>query len=267
MNKKLLSCFLLPCALAACVVEDDSNDIEGTRQAALEASEGADVSKPLLLCLTDDACKEGQYCDHSECLGNCPPDQICPAVCWGQCLPEEGDPCKANDDCAKDEFCSFDIEAVCGKLDYGECTVRPEVCTKIWAPVCGCDGKTHSNECMANAAGVSIVSEGECEPEPKDCDTLVSAVLDEAAAIRSCSADAECGQPLAGTSCGCTRDWVARSDADTDTFYALLDQAFSAGCEVPGTISTCDCPPANGFVCDAGMCQWNYGNGGGGVPK
>lgn len=44
----------------------------------------------------------------------------------------------------------------------GTCQPIPEVCTREYRPVCGCDGQTYPNACDAAANGVSIAIEGEC---------------------------------------------------------------------------------------------------------
>jgi hypothetical protein len=73
--------------------------------------------------------------------------------------------CTTNEQCGKDEFCSKLFDS-CG--ESGKCEPKPQDCTEhghmIVKPVCGCDGKSYDNFCLAAMAGASVRHEGKCEP-------------------------------------------------------------------------------------------------------
>jgi Kazal-type serine protease inhibitor domain len=64
--------------------------------------------------------------------------------------------------CANGKFCQFPTGHCAGFGQPGTCTTKPRICSFIVRPVCGCNGKTYSNDCRRQQAGVSLKHTGKC---------------------------------------------------------------------------------------------------------
>merc|ERR1712238_71464 len=68
--------------------------------------------------------------------------------------------------CTDGLFCQVGNYACAEESDpEGRCAPEPEMCSRELAEVCGCDGITYPNPCLAYAAGVNIEKNEPCQEQ------------------------------------------------------------------------------------------------------
>jgi hypothetical protein len=160
--------------------------------------------------------------------------------------------------CATGEICEIPAGHCC--CDYsGTCALRPQVCDAIYQPVCGCDGRTYSNDCERKGAGVSKDFDGACPAADAGAGGRTGAGGTTAGGGSKGSGGATgvggssggaTGTGGAGGSTGKTCGGIAGLPCDTGEFCEML----AATCNASDGFGTCrvkpqGCPPVYQPVC------------------
>ncbi len=172
--------------------------------------------------------------------------------------------------CPRGQWCDFG-PGQCGVADAaGVCRTVPWACPTVQDPVCGCDGTTYGNACLAARAQVSVDHAGACAPEPIACDGIAGLPCPAgqycqhaAGTCQYADAMGVC-QPIPG---GCTTDYDPVCGCDGRT-YSNACAAAAAGVSLDHTGACAPPPPPPGtcggiagIPCPAGQfCDRGLGN-------
>jgi Kazal-type serine protease inhibitor domain len=147
--------------------------------------------------------------------------------------------------CNANEFCSYKPGDLCGAADApGTCMVKPDACALLVDPVCGCDDKTYSHNCLAANAGVGVSSKGAC----------ASQTLGKLCGSRggvNCGESEYCAFPI-GNDCGRTDRGAACVARPTSCTREVVTVC---GCDGKTYSNKCNAAAAGNAVSSVGACR------------
>ena len=207
------------------------------------------VCVPLEYCITREDCR---ILEDIVDLG-CPGEILWSCdnnICNDSCSNAGEKLCMSDSDCALNEACVFSSSTAVGTcIPYSDCQ-----CSSEYSPVCGLDGRTYPNICIATCIGADVIYSGECGKECGDSYNPLCG-FDGITYLNRCYADSrKAGFAYQGTCRRCKDE----SDCYQDEW--CMDVPIEV-CPNPESCSNDSDCQKEGASCMDGLCQvWDDGS-------